>query len=157
MDTIVIRPYSPDLLPDFISLNKNWISTYFRLEESDLKVLNNPKEKIIDQGGEIFFAQDSLSLKVTGCCALIRHSAKVWELAKMAVDPGVQSQGIGYRLGSAAITEARKRGAQTLFLEGNTRMEASIHLYRKLGFKETPIEHAAYERCNIKMIMRLQG
>jgi N-acetylglutamate synthase and related acetyltransferases len=139
---------------DFIRLNENWIKTYFRLEESDIKTLSNPK-KIIDKGGQIFFAINEDAQKVIGCCALIRHSAETWELAKMAVDPDAQSHGAGFLLGSAIISEARHRGAKLLFLEGNTRMEASIHLYRKLGFTETEIDQAAYERCNIKMVIRL--
>ena len=151
MNSVIIKPFAPGLEKDFIRLNINWIQTYFRLEESDLKVLNNPKVKIIDKGGEIFFAIEEATQKVIGCCALIRHSADEWELAKMAVDPKAHNHGTGFQLGTAVIQEARLRGAKTLFLEGNTRMEASIHLYRKLGFIETEIDHAAYERCNIKM------
>ena len=154
MNSIIIKPFSPDLENDFIRLNRNWISTYFQLEESDLKVLSDPKSKIIDHGGEILFAMDETTLKVIGCCALIRHTPEVWELAKMAVDPEAHNHGAGFRLGTAVIQEARLRGARTLFLEGNTRMAASIHLYRKLGFTEVPINHAAYERCDIMMEIR---
>lgn len=150
MNTFVILPFAPALAKDFIRLNKNWIKTYFRLEESDIKTLNNP-QKIIDNGGEIFFSVDEATQVAIGCCALIRHTAENWELAKMAVDPNAQSRGIGFQLGMAVIEEARTRGASTLFLEGNTRMKASIHLYRKLGFREVPIDYAAYERCDIKM------
>lgn len=150
MNTFVIQNFSPALAKDFIRLNENWIKTYFRLEESDIKTLSNP-QKIIDNGGEIFFAVDEATQEVIGCCALIYHASGNWELAKMAVDPNVQSHGIGFQLGIAVIEEARKRGALTLFLEGNTRMKASIHLYRKLGFHEVPIDYAAYERCDIKM------
>ena len=154
MNSVIIKPFSQNLEKDFIRLNKNWIQTYFRLEESDLKVLNNPKEIIIDKGGEIFFAIEEATQKVIGCCALIRHSDDQWELAKMAVDPEAHNHGTGFQLGTAIIQEARLRGARTLFLEGNTRMAASIHLYRKLGFTEAPINHAAYERCDIMMEIR---
>lgn len=150
MNIFVIHPFAPALAKDFIRLNENWIKTYFRLEESDIKTLSNP-QKIIDNGGEIYFAVDEASQVVIGCCALIRHTAENWELAKMAVDPNAQSRGIGFQLGMAVIEEARRRGASTLFLEGNTRMKASIQLYRKLGFREVPIDHTAYERCDIKM------
>ena len=45
----------------------------------------------------------------------------------------------------------------TFFLEGNTRLEASIALYRKLGFKEIPLEGNAYERCDILMALDLRS
>ena len=41
-----------------------------------------------------------------------------------------------------------------IFLEGNTRLQASIALYRKLGFKEIPLEGNAYERCDILMELK---
>lgn len=39
--------------------------------------------------------------------------------------------------------------------EGNTRLEASIALYRKLGFHEIPLQGNAYERCDILMLFDL--
>jgi len=42
-----------------------------------------------------------------------------------------------------------------IFLEGNTRLAPSIHLYRKLGFREIPLDGHTYERCDILMEMIL--
>ena len=69
----------------------------------------------------------------------------------MAVSPHIQGQHIGYQLGSALIEYAQKLGVKRIYLEGNTKLEASIHLYRKLGFKEIPLEGNAYDRCDIIM------
>jgi len=41
--------------------------------------------------------------------------------------------------------------------EGNTRLEASIALYRKLGLKEIPLKNNAYERCDILMELFLEN
>ena len=78
-----------------------------------------------------------------------------YKLAKMAVSPNAQGHHIGYQLGTALIDYARKIGAKRLYLEGNTKLEASIHLYQKLGFKEVPLEGNSYDRCNIIMQLTL--
>lgn len=135
---------------DFILLNKEWIERYFRLEPCDLKILGNPEEEIIHKGGEVFFALRGK--EVIGCCALIYHpDTQGYELAKMAVSPSAQGQGTGYQLGNALIEYARERGITHLFLEANTRLEASIHLYHKLGFRGVKMDHPAYSRCNLYM------
>lgn len=155
MSQIHIKTYNPQYKKDFIRLNKEWITTFFKLEESDIKALENVEEYIINKGGQIFFAVLD-SCETVGCCALIAHPEQGnYELAKMAVTPSAQGLGAGRKLGEAAISYAQARGIKQIFLEGNTKMEASISLYKKLGFEETPIKNAAYERCDIMMIINL--
>lgn len=77
------------------------------------------------------------------------------ELAKMAVTPKAQGRGIGRMLGESLVDYARKHGVRRIYLEGNTRLEASIALYRKLGFHEIPLQGNAYERCDILMLFDL--
>ena len=149
---IQIITYSERYKADFIRLNRQWIETYFRLEESDLNTFAHIDTYIIGNGGQIFLAIDDSTSEVVGCCALINHPDKdSYELAKMAVSPHIQGQHIGYQLGSALIEYAQKLGVKRIYLEGNTKLEASIHLYRKLGFKEIPLEGNAYDRCDIIM------
>jgi len=139
---------------EFRQLNEAWISKYFRLEESDKLLLSNPQKYILDKGGNIFLAlQDG---RVVGCCALLVHDIYTCELAKMVVDPSAQGKGIGSLLGTALIEKARQRGFKRVILEGNTKMAASISLYRKLGFQEIPFNkveqtHDLHSRCNIFM------
>ena len=73
----------------------------------------------------------------------------------MAVSPGSRGAGIGRRLGEALVQYAREHGVRHLFLEGNTALETSIALYRKLGFREEPMRNPAYGRCNIMMRLDL--
>lgn len=142
--------YKPKYKDDFIRLNTEWITTYFSLEESDIKALQNVEDYIINKGGQIFLAV--ADNEIVGCCALIAHPEEgTYELAKMAVSPQAQGLKIGRKLGEALIRYAREKGVSRIFLEGNTRMEASIALYRKLGFREVPKDRAAYERCDIMM------
>ena len=87
---------------------------------------------------------------------MINHPEKdSYELAKMAVSPHIQGQHIGYQLASALIEYAKKLGVKRIYLEGNTKLKASIHLYRKLGFKEIPLEGNTYDRCDIIMELLL--
>ena len=55
---------------------------------------------------------------------------------------------------NAAIEYAKKQGINSIYLEGNTRLKASIALYRSLGFVEIPLQGNAYERCDILMCWR---
>lgn len=150
MSELHIIRYTPSYQMDFVRLNSGWIRTYFRPETSDLEVFSDPEGKIIKPGGQIFLAVDGQGTCI-GCCALIRHEAATFELAKMAVAPERQGSGAGRLLGEAALAYAREQGATKVFLEGNIRLEASIRLYRKLGFTEVPLGEVVYDRCNIKM------
>ncbi|MBR1681891.1 MAG: GNAT family N-acetyltransferase [Bacteroidaceae bacterium] len=145
---------------DFIRLNTEWIETYFRLEESDLRTFAQIDDYILRPGGQIFIALNEEGTAV-GCCALIPHPGhspeEAWhELAKMAVTPSAQGQGVGRQLGEALIAYARSHGVRLLRLEGNTHLAASIALYRKLGFREVPLHGQAYDRCDILMELNLR-
>lgn len=151
---IDVRSHTMAFEADFKRLNEAWISTYFGLEESDILVLNDPQKYILDKGGNIFVALQNN--KPVGTCALVVVDGITCELTKLVVDPEFHGQGIGYKLGLAFIEKARARGFARIILEGNTKMEASIALYRKLGFLEIPLELDArnvtvHKRCNIMM------
>ena len=152
---IRIVTYEPRYKDDFIRLNKQWIETYFRLEQSDLNTFAHIDDCIIGRRGQIFLATDDEG-HIVGCCALKPHpETDCYELAKMAVAPEVQGKGIGRKLGEALLDYAQSHGVKRIFLEGNTRLEASIALYRKLGVKEIPLKGNAYERCDILMELNL--
>lgn len=152
---VEIVAYEPRYKQDFVRLNKEWIEAYFKLEESDLKTFENIDSYIIAQGGQVFLAREENG-EIVGCCALIPHPERnCYELAKMAVSPKAQGRGVGRLLGEALLDYARRHGVKRIFLEGNTRLVASIALYRRLGFREIPMTEVAYERCDIKMELEL--
>jgi len=145
---------------EFRQLNEAWISKYFKLEASDKLVLSNPQKYILDRGGNVFIALGDG--RVVGCCALLVHDIFTCELAKMVVDPSAQGKGIGLLLGNALVEKARERGFNRVILEGNTKMVASILLYRKLGFQEVPLNKVENNRelhtcCNIFMELKLSS
>jgi putative acetyltransferase len=151
--TVAITPYRPELAPAFARLNRMWIERLFRLEDSDLTVLNDPQAQVLDPGGQIFFALNGS--EPVGTVAAIRVTATTFELAKMAVAPSHQGRGLGEKLGLAAIAFARGAGASLMFLETNSRLVNAVRLYRRLGFDHAPPPHpSVYERSNVYMELR---
>ncbi len=153
-DEIVIEPFTPEHAAYFRTLNEEWLEKYFHIEPHDVEVLSDAENQIIKPGGEIFFAK--LNGKVVGTCALMKHSEQLYELAKMAVTETAQGRGIGKNLALAVIEDAKRKGAKTVFLESNTKLNPAISLYRSIGFIEAefPIP-SVYERANIFMRLEL--
>lgn len=152
-DSVQIIDYLPQYQNDFKDLNVEWISRYFKMEESDYKALDHPQEYILDKGGSIFIAV--YKGEAVGTCAILKVTDKRYELAKMAVSPKAQGRNIGTLLGQAAIATCKALSATTLFLESNTILKPAINLYNKLGFKKVTGIPSPYERCNIQMELQL--
>lgn len=150
MSEVRIISYLPEHAEAFKFLNEAWITKHFELEEEDIRTLSAP-ERIIRDGGFIFVAILGKEQRAVGVCALRKSGERTYEFSKMAVSEEVQGLGIGRRLGEAAIAKAKSIGAKRIFLEGNTALEASIHLYKKLGFKEVKGQKSHYKRVNIVM------
>ena len=51
---IQIVSYEPCYQSAFRTLNEEWITAYFRMEEADYKALDHPQEYILDKGGDIW-------------------------------------------------------------------------------------------------------
>lgn len=144
---IKLHEYSPKMKKYFKQLNYEWLEEFFTIEEKDRKILSNPKNIIIDQGGAILFAEIDNSIAAT--CAIIKHPNGNFELAKMAVTKKYRSRGIGQQLLEAAAIKAEKLGATELFLLTNASLIAANVLYKKFGFvkiDEDPFGQSGYER-----------
>ena len=146
---VEIIDYNPAYWEQFDSLNKAWLEKYFTVEPIDTYVLENPEEAILDHGGVILFAR--YEGNVIGTVALKLIEPGVYEMTKMAVDETFRGIGAGKALCAAAIEKAREIGAERLILYSTTVLETAIAIYRKLGFKEIPLEPGVYQRANIKM------
>jgi GNAT superfamily N-acetyltransferase len=152
---LVIVPFRTDLAPAFAELNREWIEQFFRMESSDSDMLDDPG-RVLAGGGQIFFAL--YRAEAVGTAAAVRVSPAVFELAKMAVRPSYQGQGIGERLARAVIDYARTAGARQLFLETNSRLGPAIRLYERVGFsRATPPHPSPYARADVYMELRLSG
>ena len=139
----------------FYTLNKIWIERHFEMEDSDRAALLDPQNYIVNKGGHILLmlAPDG---SVCGTVALIAMPKHTFELAKMSVSDAHQGRGLGFELGLAAISLARRLKAKRLFLESNRKLTPAIHLYEKLGFTEvTDSTPSPYSRCDIQMQLDL--
>ncbi|MFD2569997.1 GNAT family N-acetyltransferase [Spirosoma soli] len=159
MSNISIIPYAPVYQPDFKRLNVEWISHYFTVEPHDLEQLDHPEIHVLPNQGQIFFAKrqvaDDSDRGIVGCVAVVNMGALGFELAKMAVSPSAQGQGIGRMLCEAAINYARQIGVKALWLESNRRLTPALTMYEKVGFREVPRLETPYARADIRMEMRL--
>lgn len=148
---VQIIPYEDQHQSIFKSLNEEWISSNFKMETSDYKALDKPRENILEKGGEIFVAvfQD----QPVGVCALMKMDDPEYdyEIAKMAVSPHMRGKNIGRLLMDAAIDKARALGASKIYLESNTVLKPAVSMYYKLGFQKIIGRPSPYERCNIQM------
>lgn len=153
---IRIVNYQPKYRKAFKELNEEWIKKYFKMESSDHKALDNPKENILDKDGHILVALSGN--EPVGVCALIKMNDPEYdyELAKMAVSPKAQGKNIGWLLGQAILEKAKSLSASKVYLESNTVLTPAINLYYKLGFQKITGRPSPYERSNIQMGISLK-
>lgn len=148
-----IIPFEEKYANKFYELNAQWLTKYFYIEPYDEKVLSNPKKYIIDSGGFIFFAK--YDEDIVGVVSLINQKT-FFELSKMAVSPKYQGLKIGQQLIDFCINFAKKQGWKSITLYSHNKLVAALNLYKKVGFKEIPLEeNSHYERSDIKMILEL--
>src|SRR5947209_57290 len=153
MTAIKIVNYRPAYQPFFEAFNKAWIEKDFWLEELDRYVLTHPEEAILKEGGAILMAL--YNDEVAGTVALKKEKDGSFELTKMAVSENFRRLGIAETLCNAAIRKAKLSGAEKIILYSQTQLQPAILLYKKIGFKEVPMEPGIYQRANIKMELLL--
>ena len=149
---ICINEYETKFDKDFFVLNKVWIEESWILEESDKKDLLNPK-KIVDNGGQVFFAVESQS--AVGTVAMIKSSEYKFELAKMTVKENYRGKGIANMLMDQCLDFAKQKNAKEIFLISNDSLTIARNLYDKYGFKEVDLDSQKYDRGNVKMTLKI--
>ncbi|MDP5104996.1 MAG: GNAT family N-acetyltransferase [Polaribacter sp.] len=153
IENLEIIAYQPELAKDFYNLNVEWLEKYFYVEPYDEKVLSNPQEYVLDPGGFIFFAK--YNNEIVGVVSIINQKT-FYELSKMAVLPKYQGLKIGLQLMNFCIEFAKNQQWKSITLYSHRKLVPAISLYKKLGFKEIPLEEKShYERSDIKMMLEL--
>lgn len=149
---VLVRQFRPGDEAAFRRLNEEWIRRYFVLESKDEESFNDPQGKILDRGGQIFFAV--LEEVIVGCCGLVAIGTGEFEVVKMAVAESCQGAGIGRYLLEQTVAAARESGATRLYLETNRKLGPAIRLYESVGFRELPAERVVaspYARASVYM------
>ncbi|MDO5308996.1 MAG: GNAT family N-acetyltransferase [Planctomycetia bacterium] len=128
----------------------------FKLEPEDVRVLENIEEEIA-KGAQIFFAVDETNNSVMSCAMIAPIGEDVWEFEKFATRPEYSGRGLGSLCLNECIEYARCNGAKRILIVTNTKCASAVHLYRKNGFKEVPInkEVFPFERGNISFELSL--
>ena len=157
MPDFTIREFSDELAPHFHRINAQWITDMYTLEPTDVDVLENPRERIIDRGGDILFVEDP-ELGIVGTCGLQKTGERQFELTKMGVVPEARGRKAGEFLLHAMIERALALGCDRLYLLSNSKGAAGVHLYEKAGFVHDAgiMEEFGrrYARTNVAMLYR---
>lgn len=151
-----IVPYSLEYKNDFIEMNKLWISSMFVMEAEDERELGNI-EPYIEKGGQIFFALDDKN-NVMACCMIAPRDDGDWEIMKFAAKGMYTGTGAGSACLKACIDYAKEQSIERIIIVSNRNCVQAIHLYRKFGFVEMPVdkEKFPFERADIAFEMFLQ-
>lgn len=76
---------------------------------------------------------------------LVRAGGGEAEVLTIGVDLRYGRSGLGWRLMQAALTESRKHGVESLFLEVDQANAPALGLYRRLGFRKVGERKAYYK------------
>jgi N-acetylglutamate synthase-like GNAT family acetyltransferase len=149
--------FRDELAAAFHDINAEWIQAMFVLEDVDRHVLNNPRETIIDPGGDILFVEHE-DHGIVGAGALRWSSPGQLELTKMGVRSELRGLKAGEFLLDALIERAATMEPDRLYLLTSLKCQAAIHLYEKAGFFHDAelLEQARhhYDRCDVAMTYR---
>lgn len=149
-----IVSWKPEYSEEFKNMNIYWLKEFFWVEPHDEEVLGDPEKYIIKPGGMIFFVKEGY--EIIGCVALMKMQDEIFELTKMAVKPEHRGKKIGQKLMKHTLDFAKEKGWSELIIYSNRKLENAIHLYKKYGFVEIPIEtNNPYSRGDIKMKLNL--
>lgn len=144
-----IVPYDPKYKQAFIELNKLWITGMFTLEPEDVAVLENVDQSLA-RGAQIFFAVDGDD-EVLACCMIAPLPNGEWEIEKFCARGMSTGTGAGTACLKACLDYARERRVEKIVIVSNRRCVQAVHLYRKFGFTEVPVdrEKFPFERADI--------
>lgn len=152
-----IREFSDELAVAFREINTQWIEKMYRVEPTDVDVLEHPRERIVEPGGAILFVE-AKGVGIIGTCALRKTGEGQFELIKMGVLEAARGLKAGEFLLRKTVQKAQSMGAQLLYLLSNRKSAAAIHLYEKVGFVHDAHimrKYAAqYARCDVAMRYR---
>lgn len=153
MEQVEIVFYEEKHLADFKRLGYEWLEKYVTVEPEDVKILNAPKEIILDNGGFIFFAK--YKQEIVGTVSLIRVDDHTFELAKLAVTEKYKGLKLGNLLMETAIQTAKKQQAEKIILYTDHKLPTALLLYKKFGFQEIPMVNNKYLDSDIMMSLQL--
>ena len=153
MKKIIIVGFDEKYHDDLKRLSYEWLEKYLLLEPEDIRILNNPKEVVLDKGGYIFLAK--YGEEAVGTVSLIKIDEDAFEIAKLAVTEKYQGLKIGTLLMEKCLYVGKQMGAKKIILYTNHKLISAIELYKKFDFKEIPLVNNKYVESDMKMEFNL--
>jgi putative acetyltransferase len=150
---IDIIEYREEHKPIFRELNLEWLNHYDLIESHDLKVLDDPKGTILDNGGVIYLA--AYDGTIVGSAALMKEHEDVYELVKMGVKKEYRGKGISRLLIDKCLAKARALNAKKIILFSNHKLQTAIGIYENYGFRHVEVKDSPFETADIKMELEL--
>lgn len=152
-----IVPYSPQYRKDFVEMNTAWITDMFSVEPGDLEEFSGIESSLASDG-QIFFALSDDGTAMA-CCMIAPRNDGDWEIMKFAARDEYAGQGAGSACLQACLDYARGKSVRRIVIVSNRRCTHAVHLYRKLGFREIPVdkERFPFERADIAFEMDLRS
>lgn len=144
-----IETYKPEYKEAFIAMNLAWIEEMFQVEDEDRMVLGSIEEHLAN-GGEIFFAINDEG-EIMASCMVAPLPSGEWEIEKFAAKKEFAGQGAGKACLQACMDFIKEKQIQKVIIVSNRKCVSAIHLYRKFGFIEIPVDKNKfpYERADI--------
>lgn len=144
-----IETYKPEYKEAFIAMNLAWIEEMFQVEDEICMVLGSIEERLAN-GGEIFFAINDEG-EIMASCMVAPLPSGEWEIEKFAAKKEFAGQGAGKACLQACMDFIKEKQIQKVIIVSNRKCVSAIHLYRKFGFIEIPVDKNKfpYERADI--------
>lgn len=102
--------------------------------------LDDPLAKYAPPEGALFLAY--WNDDVAGCIALQYLDEGVCEMKRLYVKPDFRKHRIGEALSLHLMSVAKALGYHTMKLDTLQKLQAAIHLYKKIGFEQTAAYYA---------------
>jgi ribosomal protein S18 acetylase RimI-like enzyme len=107
-----------------------------------------------DGASGVLLVVESPTGEIVGTAGVRSREPGVGEIKRMWIRPACQGLGLGRRLMSRCLAEARARQFRVLRLDSERSMTAALHLYRNAGFKEIA-DYNGNPRAQVWMEMTL--
>ena len=147
--TIEILHYQAKLKEAFERLSYEWLYKYDLYEPEDEKIIQNPKEVVIDNGGVILFAK--YKGEMVGTVSLIIVDKETAELAKLAVTEKYQGLQIGTKLVESCLEIARHKEIKRVILYSNHQLKPALKIYEKFNFQHATLGESKYVESDVEM------
>lgn len=153
MSNIEIVDYNDSYDKAVREISLAWLKKYDLLEDVDLVMLENLREKIVDRGGHVYVAL--YDNKPAGTISLMPAENNAFEILKYGVSENFRRLGIGQALMQHVIKVSKFAGKSKIILCTNHQLSAAIRIYEQFGFILVPYGKTEYEMSDMKMELML--